>query len=218
MQARAAVAPVYRPLVDALPVQNGAVGDPTCDNITKPCLASLTASYSNPSSFDAYSLRLDHTLKQRVTLFARNSHTPSIQGLRTFSQIEYDSLNTDSATAGATVTLSPTKLNDFRSNWGRSYGKAVQVQDNSFGAVPPPPSAIYRPGDSFNGAPALFLVNAPGVSAVGTVPTGSRSGRHAEKRVPTIFWADNLSKRLSSSISSSLRTPQLAWRSHCLRL
>jgi hypothetical protein len=154
--ARAAVAPVYQPLVNALPVPNGAILNSGCDNVTTPCLASLTVSYSNPTTFDAYSLRLDHTLKQRATLFARYSHTPSVQGFRTFSYIEYDSLNTDTATAGATVTLSSTKLDDFRANWSRSYGKAIQFQDNSFGAVPPPSSAIYRPGDSFNGDEELI--------------------------------------------------------------
>jgi hypothetical protein len=148
--ARAAVAPVYQPFVNALPIPNGALVDPTCDNIAKPCLANLTASYSNPTSFDAYSLRLDHTLKQRVTLFARFSHTPSTEGDRNFASVEHDSLNTDAVTAGATATLSPTRVNDFRANWSRSTGKAVLTQDGFDGAVPPPFSAISRPGDSFN--------------------------------------------------------------------
>ncbi len=149
--ARAAVAPVYQPLINAFPIPNGALIDPTCDDITNPCMASLTKSYSVPTTFDAYSLRLDHTLKRGVTVFARFSHTPSMQQLRGFSSVETDSLNTDAVTAGATVSLSPTKLNEFRGSWGRSTGKAVLTQDSFGGAVPPPFSAVFRPGDSFGG-------------------------------------------------------------------
>ncbi len=150
---RAAVAPVYQPLVNALPVPNGPLQDPTCDNIIKPCLASLTGSDSSPSNLDAYSLRLDHNLKQRITLFARYSHAPSkgkLAPASSFSMAQYDSLNTDTLTAGATITLSPTKLNDIRANWSRSFGNIYMTQDSSYGALPPPPSAIYRPGDSFS--------------------------------------------------------------------
>ncbi|HXZ32909.1 MAG TPA: carboxypeptidase regulatory-like domain-containing protein, partial [Terriglobales bacterium] len=151
-QARAAASSVYQPFVNALPIPNGPVADPSCDNVTTACYASLTGAYSEPSSFDGYSLRLDHTVKQRVTLFARYGHTPSVQGgpqFDNFANQEYDSLNTDTATAGATVTVSPTKLNDFRANWSRSRGRAILTLNNLDGAVPPPFTDLYRPGDSF---------------------------------------------------------------------
>jgi hypothetical protein len=38
---RAAVAPVFQPIVNALPLPTGLLIDPTCDNITNPCLASV---------------------------------------------------------------------------------------------------------------------------------------------------------------------------------
>jgi hypothetical protein len=155
--ARAAVAPVYQPFVNALPVPNGALLDPTCNDLSKPCLAQLNVAYSDSSNFDAYSLRMDHYLKQRVMLFARYGHTPSIQGQRNFSYVENDSLNNDMATAGATVTLSPTKVNDFRVNWAQSSGKAVLNPDGFYGAVPPADSVTYRPGDTFNHDEDLIL-------------------------------------------------------------
>ena len=70
-EARAAVAPVYQPTVNALPIPDGALEDPSCDNVSSPCRASLTTAYSNPTTFDAFSLRLDHALKAGVSLFAR---------------------------------------------------------------------------------------------------------------------------------------------------
>ena len=77
--ARAAVAPVYQPLVNALPLPtpNAPLIDPTCDNITNPCLANLTVAYSNPSSLNATSIRIDHNLSKKITLFARYDHAPS---------------------------------------------------------------------------------------------------------------------------------------------
>ncbi len=152
-ETRSNVASVYQPFVRTLPVPNGALVDPTCDNVTKPCLASLSVSYSQPTSFDAYSLRLDHNLKQRVSLFARYAHTPSTQGIPQGynpANQENDSLNTDILTAGAIVTLSASKANDFRANWSRSGGKAALVLFNKFGAVVPPASSLLRTGDSFD--------------------------------------------------------------------
>ena len=152
-ETRAAVAPVYQPMVNALAMPNGPLQDPTCDNITTPCLASLTASDSSPSSFDAFSLRLDHKLDQRVTFFARYSHAPSVgrfaQG-SAFTLAQWNRLNSDTATAGAIMLLGPTRLNDFRANWSRSFGQNYFTQEATNGAVPPPPSAIFRPGDSFD--------------------------------------------------------------------
>ena len=48
--ARAAVAPVYQPILKALPLPdpNAPLVDPTCDNITNPCQANLTLAYSDP--------------------------------------------------------------------------------------------------------------------------------------------------------------------------
>jgi TonB dependent receptor/Carboxypeptidase regulatory-like domain/TonB-dependent Receptor Plug Domain len=167
--ARAAVASVYQPLVDAEPLPNGPILDPSCDNITTPCVASLTAAYSNPSSFDAYSLRLDHTLNQRVTLFARVSHTPSTQVFRNFSDVQYDTLNTDLVSAGATATLSPTSLNDFRFGWSRSSGKVVSTLDSSYGTVVPPDSAIYQPGGKPSDTqPTILFPDADQALQVGT--------------------------------------------------
>ena len=69
--ARAAVAPVYQPIVKALPLPdpNAPLIDPSCDNITNPCLANITAAYSNPSTLDATSIRIDHNLTGKITLF-----------------------------------------------------------------------------------------------------------------------------------------------------
>jgi hypothetical protein len=148
--ARAAVAPVYRPIVDALPLPTGPPIDPTCDNITNPCMANISAVWSNPSNLNATSFRLDHSLTRKVTLFARYNHAPSYDGFRSFEQVEYDNVNTDTLTAGATITLTPTKLNDFRANWSRTTGTTISVLTNFDGGVPPPSSAFFPPGSPYS--------------------------------------------------------------------
>jgi hypothetical protein len=81
--AREAVAPVYQPILQAVPLPNpnAPVLDPTCDNIQNPCMANLTVAYSNPSSLNATSLRIDHNLSSKITLFGRYNHAPSNSSL-----------------------------------------------------------------------------------------------------------------------------------------
>ena len=87
--ARAAVAPAYQPLVNALPLPdpNAPLIDPSCDNITNPCEATITAAYSDPSSLNATSIRIDHTLNQKITLFARYNHAPSYDATRYWEEV-----------------------------------------------------------------------------------------------------------------------------------
>jgi hypothetical protein len=148
--ARAAVAPVYRPIIDALPLPTGPPIDPTCDNLANPCMANLSAVYSNPSNINVTSIRVDHSLNGKITLFARYNHAPSYDANREWEDVVYDNVNTDTFTAGATITFTPTKLNDFRANWSRSTGTTTNVLTNFDGAVPPPTSVLFPPGSPYS--------------------------------------------------------------------
>ena len=148
--ARAAVAPVYRPIINALPLPTGPPVDPTCDNITNPCMANLSADFSDPSNINATSIRIDHSVNSKISLLARYNHAPSYDTFRAWEQVEYDHVNTDTLTAGATITFTPTKLNDFRANWSRSTGTSINVLTDFDGAVPPPASAFFPPGSPYS--------------------------------------------------------------------
>jgi hypothetical protein len=148
--ARASVAPVYRPIIDALPLPTGPPIDPTCDNITNPCMANLSAVWSNPSTLNATSIRIDHNLNSRITLFARYNHAPSSDGFRTWEEVQYDNVNTDTLTGSATVTITPTKLNDFRANWSRTTGTTTGVLTDFDGGVPPPMSVLFPLGSPYS--------------------------------------------------------------------
>src|ERR1700746_1213123 len=63
-----------QPYLNAYPVANGAsVG---------PGLAQFNASFSNPSSLDAYSIRVDHVISSKLNLFGRYHYSPSSLDLR----------------------------------------------------------------------------------------------------------------------------------------
>jgi carboxypeptidase family protein/TonB-dependent receptor-like protein len=146
--ARAPVAPVYQPIINALPLPNGAVTTPGCDNVTTPCLASLNVTYSNPSRLNATSLRIDRALTSKINLFVRYNHAPSSEVDRLWEELDRDAANIDTQTGGMTFAISPTMVNDFRANWSRSTGTDITSLDNFHGAVAPPLSVLYPPGES----------------------------------------------------------------------
>lgn len=145
-ETRAAAAAVYQPFMQALPVPTGPRQDAPCDNVTTLCQANLTATSSRPTNFDAFSLRLDHTLNQRLTLFARGSHTPSLEDHRSLAGIEMARRDTDLVTGGMTAILSGALLNDVRVGWGRAVSGVDIDTNDQFGAVAPPTSAMFPPG------------------------------------------------------------------------
>ena len=162
--ARAAVAPVYQSILKALPLPDPAapVLDPTCDNIQNPCQADITVAYSNPSSLDATSIRVDHNLTKKITLFARYNYAPSYDATRYWEELAYDHANTDTFTAGVTALLTPTKVNDFRANWSRHTGTYINSLTNFHGGEAPPTSVLYPPSSPYRPDKGQALIFAPG--------------------------------------------------------
>jgi hypothetical protein len=158
--ARAAIAPVYQPFIKAqpLPPANASLVDPTCDNITIPCMAVLTAADSNPSNFSATSIRVDHSLTKKVLLFVRYNHAPSYDAIQNFEEVEYDKVNTDTLTGGATIAFTATTTDDFRANWSRSTGSTIHTLTSFEGGVPPPNSAFFPAGSPYSFATSQAVV------------------------------------------------------------
>jgi hypothetical protein len=121
--------------------------------------AQFNASYSNPATLDAYSLRVDHKLANKWSLFGRYNYSPSeiIQRgsggvpLSTTSRIR---ITTQTATAGATWIIAPTVTNDLRFNFSRTNAESSAQLDNFGGAVPltsPPFPSPFTSQNSFFG-------------------------------------------------------------------
>src|SRR6266852_3605129 len=105
-------------------------------------IAQFNRSYSNPSTLDAYSLRIDHKLKQKLALFARYDYSPSeivdrgITLSAPLSSFETIRVTTQTATMGATWLASPSIANGFRLNYSRVNSSSKASLDSFGGAVP----------------------------------------------------------------------------------
>jgi hypothetical protein len=171
--ARANVAPAYQPLLAALPIPNGPVNP---DGITAP----LTVAYSDPTSFDSYSLRIDYNMNSRMTLFGRFGYSPSTESTHLFSEFQNYSAEVDSLTVGTTISFGADKLNDLRANWSRAQSNSWSTMVRFYGAVPPPQSLLYPPGYSSSTYQfVLFLGGQDGQIRNGTLG-GSQSQRQLE--------------------------------------
>jgi len=122
-----------QPFLNAFPLPNGP------DNLATG-VAQFNASFSNRSTLDAYSLRIDHRLSTKLSLFARYNYSPSESDQRgngpALSTLVPTRITTQTATAGATWTLLPTTVNDLRFNYSRVSAISRYVQDTFGGGVP----------------------------------------------------------------------------------
>jgi hypothetical protein len=191
VSARAAAAPAYQPYINALPFPSGAPIDPTCDNITNPCVAPLTAGYSNPSSLNATSIRIDHSLTNKITLFTRYNHAPSYDATRFWEEVQYDDANTDTLTVGATILLAPTRVNDFRANWSQNTGSLVNSLTNFHGALVPSNAVLFPFSTPYTFGTSQAHVIFPGGNFDMDVRAGT-SQANVERQlnfVDTLVWA-----------------------------
>jgi Carboxypeptidase regulatory-like domain len=152
--ARQNVAPAYQPLMAAMPLPDGPVNS---DGLTAP----LTVGYSDPTSLNATSLRIDHTINQHLNLFGRYNHAPSTQSTRLWSEEYSFTGGSDSATLGATFVLTSGMVDDFRANWSRNTAAQTTVLDSFHGAIPPPDSAMYPSGYSSKNQPVCIYPSSP---------------------------------------------------------
>jgi hypothetical protein len=131
---------VIRPFLNAFPQPNGA-------NTTLG-MAFFTASYSNPTQLDAGSVRIDHSVNSKLSLFARYNQAPShtvSRGLNgsVLSQVSPTEIDTWTLTAGGTYSIGPSLVNEFRGNWSEIRGQEINSLDSFGGAVPVPDSMYY---------------------------------------------------------------------------
>jgi len=120
-----------QPLINAFPLPSGRdLGNG---------LAEFSASYSNPSTLDATSIRIDHSITQKWNIFGRYNWVPSKSIVRNganLSAFNQNKLTTRSITLGVIAALSPKSSNDFRFNFTDNKGSTGTRMDSSFGAAP----------------------------------------------------------------------------------
>jgi len=148
--ARSNAVPAVQPFLATYPLPNGPVT--SADNSGNPLTNQFSASYSDPATLDAYSMRIDQSLGQKFTLFGRFAYSPSEASIRAaggyaaISDRTITSLTTQTNTIGLTAVISPHITDDFRFNYSTATGSIRFVNDNFGGAVPLSDSVAFPPG------------------------------------------------------------------------
>ena len=139
--ARTTASAAIAPFLDAYP-------QPQDRSVTRGAYTQpFTGNFSNPSTLNAGSIRIDHTVGARLSLFARYNEAPSETAKRNNNLSEVDStqVDTKTLTLGATMVLSPLAANSFRANYSMQSAKGLTSLD-SFGGAVPPSLSVLGPG------------------------------------------------------------------------
>jgi len=132
-----------QPLLNAFPKPNGKdLGNGT---------AQFVAGYSDPSSLNAGSIRIDYLATKKLTIFGRYNDAPSDLDARgapgtlnyNYSTIQHLNYGFWSVTTGANWTPNSRLVNEFRFNYSYSRASGVFTLDDFGGAIPPPASVLF---------------------------------------------------------------------------
>ena len=122
--------------------------------------APFVASFSNSDRLDATSLRVDHSVGTRLTLFGRYNYAPSNTTARLFAlNNPTDTIsNTSTLTLGATWLITPRLNDELRFNYSQTTGDSFSTLDTFGGATPISPSLFFPPfADPKNSFGGFFL-------------------------------------------------------------
>ena len=169
-------APGVRPFLNASPLPNGPDNGDQCAvalGFSGSCTAQWHGDFSNPSTLDAMSFRLDQIIGQKFQIFVRYSDTPSTaanQGFPAVSELDSTRINAHAWTIGFVANLKSSLNNDFRANYTASVG-GLSVAPIAFeGAVPYSRDLVVPPqyapnGVNVTGVPLFFLSGADSFSS-----------------------------------------------------
>jgi len=178
--------PALLPYVNAYPLPNG---PEVLLNGNHQGVAEFNASYSNPATLDAYSLRIDHKLSDKLNVFGRYNYSPSElteRGANALSNVSPTRVTTQTGTVGVTWAISAVAANDFRFNYSSTDASSSNYLDNFGGAVPLGALPFPSPFTSSNGE-FTFAVSSLGTNA------GFSAGAYAHNRQRQLNFVDSVS-------------------------
>ena len=159
-QSRQQAPAAIRPFLNVFPIENGAS--------LGAGLAGFNASFSNPSSLDASSIRVDHVVNSKISLFGRYNYSPSNLDQRSppfagpvLSMTNSLSSTVHTMTVGSTQLIKPRISNEVRANYSNHRIGIKWIMDDFGGAVPPTDSMLFPSGlSSANSIFGLFIPGA----------------------------------------------------------
>ncbi len=189
LAARQAAIPAMRPFMDAYPLPIPGVAD------VAPGIAPLNVTFSDPSTVDAYSLRIDHTLTKNVNVFGRYNYSPSSASQRAVSggvnTVSPVTSTIKTLTLGATWTKSSYLVDDVRFNYSSSGGNTSSYMDTFAGGAIAPGDSLFPSPLSYKNA-ALLLITSFGTDM------GYSEGENSENRQKQYNLVDTLTLQKNS--------------------
>ncbi|HEX6717941.1 MAG TPA: carboxypeptidase regulatory-like domain-containing protein, partial [Pyrinomonadaceae bacterium] len=157
-QSRQQASAAMRPYLNAFPVANGpGLGSGR---------AQFNASFSDPSTLDAFSGRIDHALGPRFHLFGRYNYSPSdldqrgpvFSSGRVLSGTNFLSSSIHTGTIGLTQIINPQISNEVRANYSNQRLAIRFALDDFGGAAPPTDSILFPSGITSANGTLLFII------------------------------------------------------------
>jgi hypothetical protein len=169
-QARASASSQVLPFLNAYPIPTGPV---TPDGT----MAEFTGDFSNRQTLHAGSLRIDHTLSDKLSLFGRVNIAPSNGTRQIFgpSTLNGNEVDTDTLTVGANMPLSSKWFNALRGNYSTQNSASSFQLDSLGGAVP------LVSGELLGGLPSNANFGEFTVSGLGALFTGRATGARTKQ-------------------------------------
>jgi hypothetical protein len=154
--ARNQASAVLLPLLEAYPL-------PTpLNDVNGNWVGQFFASYSNPSTLNATSLRLDFNPTSKLSMFIRGDIAPSsgsqYGAFNAYTRSTYSTTaaNLDTTTAGATYTFTNSLVNDFRYNISHAKGSTTVIPIALGGAIIPSDAYLFQSNPTYNIKTSVF--------------------------------------------------------------
>jgi hypothetical protein len=150
--ARSSAPAAIAPFLNAFPQPNGSA-------VPGQYTASFTGTFSNLANLNAGSVRIDHALNRKASIFVRYSNAPSelTDRINSLSQREAVTVDTKTITAGVNLFLSNRVSDTVRANYSTQKTSASQSLDSFGGAIPVNTDLFFGPATSNNNNLAIFL-------------------------------------------------------------
>jgi hypothetical protein len=142
--------PAVQPFMNAFPLPDPGAAD------LGPGLAPFNASFSDPSTLDAISLRVDHALTKTLNLFGRFNYSPTWYAdrgdLNSLNTVFDANISVKTLTIGLAWNNSAAMVNDFHFNYSASGGATRSHMDTfGGGSVAPGAAQLASPFTLSNG-------------------------------------------------------------------
>ena len=167
LAARAAAPPAAKPVLNAFPAPD--------TSLPGGLLGERVAQISRPARLDVASLRIDHAVSSRVTVFGRYNWSPSSTESG-FTEAESFHLRSSSVTLGIDATPSRTITNEARLNFWRAKATSTWTPNPASGGAPLDFATVLPSAPEI--APTFYGLAIGGVSSLSSgVSAQSRQGQ-----------------------------------------